>query len=188
MFGFFHRRIVGLSISCTSNAGQSGQRKRKGFDFGSVCAIVMMKFDFVIKPCQKQMRPFLRVLAAGWLFVWLAALGACSTEALCDYPHDGSDEGGVQHGEHHDDSSHHACSDNPFCQSLKSAGLSQPLANLVKPDFHQLHFLPPKRCELSLQLLPKPAIFRHPSDRVLPFTPELCLGPAYRSLAPPVIS
>ena len=150
--------------------------------------MVRVNFDFMCQDRQKQMRPFLRVLAAGWLSVWLGALGVCSTEALCDLPHDGgSDEDGVQHAEHHDDSSHHGCTDNPFCQSLKSTGLSQPLAKLVKPDFHPLDFLP-QRCELSLQLLPKPAIFRQPPDRILPFTPELSLGPAFRSLAPPVIS
>ncbi len=59
---------------------------------------------------------------------------------------------------------------------------------LIKPDFGLaiLTFVSPS--QTVAYTLPEAPISRQPPDRERVFTPEVSLGPAFRSLAPPVSS
>lgn len=139
----------------------------------------------------------LRLCAVVSLLVWVAASGFCSVESL------------IGHGDHHangadhhenataasaTDSDHHSHDsdkdrgdEHSCCASLAAANPSAQKTVLTKPDFGKL---------LSFNLLwlaqvltfvqPEAPILRQPPDRERVFTPEVYLGPAFRSHAPPL--
>ena len=126
------------------------------------------------------------------VLVWLAAVAFCSAEPLFDHHHDSA---AAHTDEHHDadssngsESHHSGPHDDAFCVSLKSIDHSAAVAQLPKPDVSanlDLAFL-----WIDQQILleqPIAAITRQATPRDWVFTPEVCLGPAFRSLAPPVL-
>jgi hypothetical protein len=139
----------------------------------------------------------LRLGAVVSLLVWVAASSFCLVESLIGADHHAA--GAAQHGhdvaasadsDHHShdsdkkDGDEHAC-----CSTLTAAAPSAHQTVLPKPDFGK---------PLSFNLLwlsqaltfvhPEAPISRQPPDREWVFTPEVCLGPAFRSNAPPFCS
>ena len=135
--------------------------------------------------------PLLRLLAAVTLLCWLGALVLCSTECFegdSDH-HAGEKEIASSHSDNDStpDSENHSHHDDSACASLKTL-VPTAHSNLIPKS--DLGF-----CVLSFVSLPQAfvsadseaPISRQPPDREFVFTPELCLGPAFRSLAPPVL-
>ena len=59
---------------------------------------------------------------------------------------------------------------------------------LVAPQLHTLYLLPSMALALNAtEVQPKAPFSRQAWTRDWVFTPEVCLGPAFRSLAPPFI-
>jgi len=137
------------------------------------------------------LNPLLRSFAAATLLCWLGALVLCSTECFegdSDH-HAGHKEIASSHSDNDStpDSDNHGGHDNSTCDSLKTL---VPKANnhaLCKPDFGFwiLSFVSPPPALTMTQI--EGPISRQPPDRDWVFTPVVCLGPAFRSLAPPVL-
>jgi hypothetical protein len=146
-----------------------------------------------MKSSSAKLNPFLRFAAAGTLLIWLSAVAMCQAHCCGDNCGDDNHAGakvalhnsaanshGGDKNNHHDDSA---------CQTLKSALQSNHGIALVKPDFglaFNLNFLSPVTSVESSQS--ETFIFRQPPDSNRVFTPEVCLGPAFHSLAPPVLA
>jgi hypothetical protein len=143
---------------------------------------------------QTTLRPLLRRFAAVTLFVWLGATAMCLSECVCSdsQPQEHHHESATASHDHDDDSPLPAndCQDHgSFCNSLRATALSS--AKLADA---------PALPALLLYTLATPDTFapcldttevhfsRQPQPRDWVFTPEVCLGPAFRSLAPPVSS
>ena len=137
------------------------------------------------------LNPLLRLLAVVTLLCWLGALALCSTECFegdSDH-HAGQKEIASAHSDDHPtpDSENHSGHDDSVCDSLKTLVPTAHNNVLPKPDFGF--------CFLSFASLPQTLtvaeceapVSRQPPDREFVFTPEVCLGPAFRSLAPPVL-
>lgn len=87
------------------------------------------------------------------------------------------------------DSDKHDSHDDSLCVSLHSVCPASPNAILVKPDFglaFTLDFI--SAAPLVALTQPEAVISRQPPDCHLVFTPEVCLGPAFHSLAPPAVA
>ena len=95
---------------------------------------------------------------------------------------------------HHDDGdssspAHHESSDSAACSTLKSALVGSGATGLVQPDFHLLYTLAPLALTLDMATAePTGSSSRQAKAREWVFTPKVCLGPAFRSLAPPFLS
>ena len=137
------------------------------------------------------LNPLLRSFAAVTLLCWLGALALCSTEC-CEEDsahHAGQKEIASSHADDHPtpDSENHSGNDDSVCASLKTLIPTAHNNVLPKPDFGF--------CLLSFVSLPQALTVaggeaptsRQPPDREFVFTPLVCLGPAFRSLAPPVL-
>ena len=140
---------------------------------------------------QHRLKPMLRIWAALSLLVWLAATGFCLTECAGEDSHSESAqmEQAAQSGSQSHDSDKHDSHDDSLCVSLHSVCPVSPNSILVKPDFSlafTLNFLSTAHLETVAQA--ETFIFRQPPDRQFVFTPEVCLGAAFRSLAPPVLA
>ena len=136
---------------------------------------------------------FFRSLGAAALLAWLPALFVCSTE--CSH----SDAQPQQRHHHHSATAPHQHDETPgsgknceghgsFCDSLSTTALSSKLTQTYRP-FGLSYTLVP-----TFGILYRPAdiverqVFRRAKPRDWAFTPEVCLGPAFRSLAPPLAS
>lgn len=136
---------------------------------------------------QLKLAPWLRVCAALALFFWLAAWTVCTTECHAE----GADQMGqmaTPNGQSHDSdkNDHH---DDSFCISLHSFSPQTPDSISVKPNFtltFTLDFL--ATAHLAAVAQTETLISRQPPDREFVFTPEVSLGAAFRSLAPPVLA
>ena len=136
--------------------------------------------------------PLLRSFAAATLLVWLAVLAFCSADCLIGDSHCQPSRHDEQAASsHHDDdqtpeSDKHDSGNDSVCNSLKTL---VPTANnnaLFKPDFgfSILSFVSlPQALAVAESGTPISRQARAP-DCV--FTPELRLGPAFRSHAPPL--
>jgi hypothetical protein len=145
---------------------------------------------------QTTFSPLLRFFAAGALLVWVAAQVLCF--AHCNF--------GVGHGDseqpschastpsqaHHEDGDssspvHHDSYPNAACSTLKSALVGSGSGALVHPDFHLLYTLAPVALMLDMTAAEptSPSSSRQAKNRDWVFTPEVSLGPAHRSHAPP---
>ena len=137
------------------------------------------------------LNPLLRLLAATTLLCWLGALALCSTECFegdSDH-HAGQKEIASSHSDAHPtpDSENHSGHDDSACVSLKTLVPTAHTDLLPKPDFGFcfLSFVPlPQTLTVAECEAP---VSRQPPDREFVFTPEVFLGPAFRSLAPPVL-
>ncbi|HWC61899.1 MAG TPA: hypothetical protein VHC44_19585, partial [Verrucomicrobiae bacterium] len=90
------------------------------------------------------------------------------------------------HGDEHSPG-HHDESSNASCDTLKTALTGSNASPVVTRDFPLLYTLPPTALALVTTAIEPAASFsRHASSRKWVFTPELSLGPAFRSHAPPL--
>ena len=137
--------------------------------------------------------PLLASLAAATLLVWLAALVFCSADCFfgdshCQPSHH-EEQAVASHHEHDQtpDSDKHNERHDSACDSLKTLVPTAHSNVLPKPDFCfcVLGFVSPPQ-GLAVAQIETP-ISRQPPDRDWLFTPEVYLGPAFRSHAPPVL-
>ena len=145
---------------------------------------------------QTTFSPLLRSFAAGALLVWVAAQVLCFAHCNFGVGH-GSSEQPSCHASapsqgHHDDGdssspAHHESSASTACSTLKSALVGSGATALVQPDFHLLYTLAPLTLN-AMVVEPTVSYSRQPKARDWVFTPLVCLGPAFRSLAPPALS
>jgi hypothetical protein len=149
----------------------------------------------------------LRIIAAGCVVLWLAGISACSLEALfcCDshekaeaFEHRHERDAEHAHGEAyqpHDagdksQSSHKdASNENSCCSTLKAVVQTMKPIAFSKPALPLITFL----CVLQETHAVSVALSENLSNRQAKprdwvFTPEVCLGPAHRSLAPPSLA
>ena len=164
---------------------------------------------------QPKLRPLLRIIAAGCLLLWLLATSYCGMEHLFESsqhsrgkrfegevtiaasPRASAQRKAFEHtyaakaqrseqskrGSDRDDDEDGVC-----CSTLHATATSPP-QTLPKPDLHLLDVLtispiaPAPIADASEDLFE-----RHARSREWVFTPEVSLGPAFRSLAPPVFS
>ena len=148
-----------------------------------------------------QLKPALRGCAVLVLLLWVAAVTFCSLESLVNHSEPGS--GGHAHAvAHHDhdrtsadgvpghphDSDPSDDQQDACCTTLKAVPQLASSTAVAKPDFGKsvsLSFLWAVQAFTFVQ--PEPASLRQASPPEWVFTPEVCLGPAFRSLAPPVL-
>lgn len=136
--------------------------------------------------------PSMRVIAAVVLVAWSVALavcwhhcatGACSKQAKSgDQPschgHSASDDGGAPSSSN---SAENACfAKKPFASHLD-------VANTDSPSLHLAYISALLVVDYELQNSTDTIEIRQATPRDWVFTPEVCLGPAFRSLAPPAL-
>ena len=155
-----------------------------------------------------------RTLAAGCVVLWLAAVSACGLEAsfCADSPGNEvvahTDSGPSHHGPGTDDQAHHPddaeahhshVADGPShdshkhdsregscCSTLKAVVKAAKPVVFSKPAFPPIPFL----CVFQETRSPVPPLSENPPSRQAKtrdrdLMPEVCPGPAHRSLAPP---
>ena len=140
-----------------------------------------------------RLSPLLRSLAAVMLLVWVTAFMACSTKCFCadsDSEHAEQASATNNHSPGSDkDCDHEDCDhDDSFCTSLHSLTPVSTTTVLDKPDFglaFTLDFLSTAQLVTAAQT--ETSVSRQQPDRQFVFTPEVSLGAASRSLAPPVL-
>ncbi len=142
--------------------------------------------------------PAIRVCATTTLVVWLAALVFCSSECFegnshCQPSnHDDHDHGQVADSHHeHDqapDSDRQDGCPKTVCDSLKNCVPPTDSSFVFKQDFILAYILGSAPFSQALAISkPEASIFRQTWRRDWVFTPEVYLGPAFRSHAPPVL-
>ena len=159
----------------------------------------------------------LRIAAAGCIVLWLLASSCCSIGYLCSDDHHPAEAGASETIAHHDsnhsqeveaaehapgaashphdseqpshDSHHHDGGDNSCCSTLIATAQFANSFVIAKPVLELLNLF----CTVFQARDPmlaagenKPERQAKPRDWV--FTPEVCLGPAHRSLAPPSLA
>jgi hypothetical protein len=144
----------------------------------------------------KPISPLLRSLAAGTLLMWVAAQVFCTGHCNMGLGHDDAGQASC-HGvapanvDHHDEESprpaHHDSEPTFACIVLKSALTSGSVPALVHPELSLLYALPPFGLALDATVTASAVSFSRQGRRLdWVFTPEVSLGPAFRSLAPPL--
>ena len=136
--------------------------------------------------------PLLRSLAMATLLCWLGAFVLCATECSDgDSDHQaGQKEMADSHpsGSSMPDSDNHSGHDDSACKTLKTFAPATCNLVLFKPDFGFLTLsfvLPPQAVAVAQA---EASVSRQPRDAGLTFTPEVSLGAAFYSLAPPVLA
>jgi hypothetical protein len=143
----------------------------------------------------------MRVCAALLLVAWVSAASTCALESAFGHTKAG-DEHQPDQADHHQndaapspgssghshDSDKNGGDDNHFCCSSLNATAQIPNSTFLnKPDFGKALWLPVLWSAQALALdQPETPISRRPPDREWTFMPEVCLGPAFRSHAPPL--
>ena len=144
---------------------------------------------------QSTLSPLLRSLAV------FALAGFVAAQALCFvHCHFGGGHGGKTQPSCHGSSqarASHADHDSPTpftppatttCATLKTMLAGADAPTLVTPELHALYFLAPIARFLDTTQPEREAfISRQARPRDWVFTPEVCLGPAFHSLAPPFV-
>lgn len=159
----------------------------------------------------------LRITAVGCIALWLLAASCCSIEYLCSDDHHHAEAEASETVVHHDsnhsqeakaaehapgETSHPHDSEQPShdshphddggdscCSTLTAtAQIATPFA-IAKPLLQPLNFL----CTVlqardPMLAAPEAKPLRQAKDRDWVFTPVVCLGPAFRSLAPPSLA
>jgi hypothetical protein len=154
---------------------------------------------------KKELTLATRAFAAATLVVWLAALVCCSAQCLLGSSHCSPGQQPEQADSHHEHdaqavASHHDHDQVPesdkhgdcpttVCDSLKNFVYSPGNGFLFKPDFPHAYTLDSASLSQALAIRqPVAAILRPAWRRDWVFTPEVSLGPAFRSHAPPSVS
>ena len=141
---------------------------------------------------QTNLSPLFRFSAALALVVFVVAQAMCFVH--CNF--------GVGHGDKampschsspqptggHDDSTPSAPSSTATCTTLKTMLAGGDSPTLVAPQLHTLYLLAPILLALdATETQPEASFSRQAKTRDWVFTPLVCLGPALRSLAPPLV-
>ena len=140
----------------------------------------------MIRSQQRRLTPMLRICAALSLLVWIAASGFCSVEHFLGHAESDAAPASADAGHSHD-SDKHDDSDHSCCDSLKAIPQLGGSIVLNHPDFGKL--LSAEFLSLAQTLTfvhPEVPVLRQPPSREWVFTPKVCLGPAFRSHAPPL--
>ncbi len=142
---------------------------------------------------QTTLRPLLRSIAALALVVFVVAQAMCFVH--CNFGSGHGDKaqpschGSPQHATSHDgddDSAPSAPSPTAACSTLKTMLAGGDAPALTAFQAHTLYLLSPVVLALdATEVQPKASLSRQVRTRDWVFTPEVCLGPAFRSLAPP---
>lgn len=130
----------------------------------------------------KQLLPGFRILAAISLFIWLAAVGICS--AHCSFGFLNADSKNPRHCCQHKEGKQPTAKSS--CLVNISLKASEKAAIHVEPEFHLAYLRTPLALleeSLFTQTLISP--FRHGSPTDSFTVPEVYLGAAHFSLAPP---
>lgn len=142
-----------------------------------------------MKTNSSRLTPVKRLVAAAMLLVWVTAVAACSTECSCaDSDSDQMAPASLadSHGHSHDtdrDCDH----DDSLCTSLHSLTPVSTVTILARPDFGACPLAVLSPAQLIAVAPAETSISRQPPERDWVFTPEVCLGAAFRSLAPPAL-
>lgn len=145
---------------------------------------------FLMSLRQKQLCPLLRSIAAVTLLFWVGAVALCAVHCAsgtgdADSCH-GSTVNQSSHDDHDSPSPAHHDSSAATCLTLKSALSNGSAPICVHPDFSMLFTLAPPAFALDSTVTePTTLVFRQARLNQWVFTPVVCLGPAFRSLAPP---
>ena len=144
---------------------------------------------------QTTLSPLLRSLAALALVVFVVAQAMCFVH--CNFGGGHGDKaqpschGSPQHAASHDgddDSTPSAPSPTTACSTLKTMLAGGDAPSLTAFQTHTLYLLPSVALALdATETRPQAAFGRQAHSREWTFTPEVCLGPAFRSLAPPFV-
>lgn len=143
---------------------------------------------------QTKLRPLLRWCGVLTLLAWLGAQALCQAHCLfgaCPDETDGTSfHATAASSSHHGDepaSNHKEHGDDASCATLKSAlsGNTTPL--LIAPELSLIYTLAPIAFTFDATTIKLAASFSRQIDRQNSlFTPEVCLGSALHSLAPPL--
>ena len=144
---------------------------------------------------QTTLSPLLRSLAALALVVFVVAHAMCFVHCNFGGGHEDkaqpSCHGSPQHAASHDgddDSAPSAPSPTAACSTLKTMLAGGDAPALTAFQAHTLYLLSPVVLDLDATATqPQAAFDRQAHSREWTFTPEVCLGPAFRSLAPPFV-
>lgn len=141
----------------------------------------------------RNLSPLLRSAGAFVLLVYVAAQTLCFLHCnfgrgLCDSGQSSCVSTGSTEGCHTESKSSSPCapSQTATCVTLKNALFDGNTSPLIIPQFSDIYLLP--RCALALDattVKPGTIVLRHTKHTEWVLTPEVCLGPALRSLAPP---
>ena len=144
----------------------------------------------------KTLSPLFRSLAAAVLMVFAAAQALCFVH--CNFGGGHGDKaqpschGSPQTTASHDDHDGPAPSTpaaTTTCSTLKTMLAGADAPPLVAPQLHTLYLLAPIALALdATETQPDASFFRQAGTGDWVFTPLVCLGPAFRSLAPPALS
>jgi hypothetical protein len=144
----------------------------------------------------KAFGPLFRCFAAATLLTWIGAQALCQAHCIIGGCHDEGDDASCHSvnvaASHHGDDDHGSqpCDDDrcadASCQTLKSALVGNGALLLVAPELSLLHSVAPFVLTLDATAIePVASLSRQASPRKWVFTPEVSLGPALRSQAPP---
>ncbi len=145
---------------------------------------------------QPKLRPALRLCAALSVLVWLSAMSYCSLESFIGHAEAEEHHAGQvanhaaadshQESGHPHDSDKNGHDEESCCDSFKATPQHGSSLVLLKPDLGKLPSLSFLWLVQTLTFVqPEAPAMRQSPDRQWVFTPEVCLGPAFRSHAPP---
>ena len=144
--------------------------------------------------CSRQVRVHLRVQAGVWLFTWVAALVACSLVCIpftcdestaCQTSHSGNPGTPSSSSDHDEDPSPRKNgSDQGFCSSVQDSRFASGNPIVAAIPFKAL--IDAHTVLTAVDSFSATYILRRVKECHRVFTPEVCLGPAFRSLAPPL--
>jgi hypothetical protein len=163
---------------------------------------------------QTKLKLPIRMAAAVCALLWLFAVSACDLEHLVSFGHlessegHGHDSSAVSHKQpsdsrqsspteddlfhshdsedHSHDSHGHGDKGDSCCAKLKASSANARSVFVPKPVFFPMPFLADNRKTGKARIeCPLRSKFRQIKQPDFLFTPEVCLGPAIRSLAPP---
>ena len=142
---------------------------------------------------QTTLSPWLRSLAGFALLVFIVAQTLCFIHCNFGGGHGSSDtqpscHGSAQAKAAHDDHNAPAPAPTTTCSTLKTMLAGADAPTVIGPQLHTLYLLAPVTLSLdATDAEPTSVSSRQARTRDWVFTPEVCLGPAFRSLAPPFV-
>jgi len=144
---------------------------------------------------QPAFQPPLRFLAAITLFFWIGAIALCRAHCTFGIGHGGDSRQASCHGAparggrdagNFPVPTNHESSPSLVCLTLKAVLYTSQTSPLIHPDFPLLYKLAPCPPAFDAPVAePTTPVFRQAQTWHWVFRPEVCLGPAFRGLAPP---
>lgn len=141
-----------------------------------------------MKNSSAKLNPVLRFVAAGTLLIWLSAVVMCRMHCCGDDCQAGAQvapHNGMANSHDRDKDNHH---DDLACLTLKSAVHSDNGIAFARPNPDFVHSLASVALVADEMAVEPAACFRQQKRCDRAFTPEVCLGPALHSLAPPALA